>query len=175
MADSELVKYAVTILRPRTEVYARWRNWEDLPHYSRHLKSVRDLGDGTTEWVAEGPNGDVTWQAETITDEVNERIAWRSIEDSDIRHNGLIEFKDAPAEQGTEVVLHMQYDAPGGAIGKFWAKMTGNEPRQEVAETMRRFKSILECGEIPVVEGQSSNRKRGDNQPGEPSAKVGLR
>jgi uncharacterized membrane protein len=69
----------------------------------------------------------------------------------------------------------MSYDAPGGALGKYIAKLTGNEPEQEIGETMRRFKSLLECGEIPVVEGQPSNRMRGENQPGDLSPKAGLR
>lgn len=174
MDHSELA-YAVTILKPREEVYRFWRNWANLPQFSRHLKSVEDLGDGRTRWIAEGPRGDVTWEAETTADIPGERIAWQSLEGSDVTNSGVVTFKDAPADRGTEVMVSMIYDLPGGAFGEFVAKVTGNSPLQEVAESVRRFKAILECGELVKNEGQPSNQKRGDNKPGDLSQKVGLR
>lgn len=172
---SKRVMYATTILRPRDEVYALWRDWQSLPRFSRHLKSVEDLGNGRTRWTAEGPNGDVTWEAETTADEPGRRIAWRSLPDSEVRNWGEVEFRDAPKDRGTEVYVDMAYDAPGGPLGVLIAKATGNEPEQEVGETLRRFKALLECGELPIVEGQPSNQMRGENQPGDLSKKVGLR
>jgi len=174
-SKGEHVRYAVTIRRSREEVYAFWRDWENLPLFSRHLISVEDLGSNRTHWVAEGPNGPVEWKAETIQDVPNEQIGWRALPDSDVQNHGVVQFVDAPGNRGTEVRVYISYDAPGGAFGKWLAKMTGNEPEQEVAETMRRFKALLECGELPIVEGQPSNRKRGDSEVGEESPKVGLR
>lgn len=174
-SKNEHVRYAVTILRPREEVYRFWRNWTNLPLFSRHLLEVKDLGNGKTEWTAAGPNGAVTWRAETLQDVPNEQIGWRALPDSDIQNHGVVQFVDAPGERGTEVRVYLSYDAPGGAFGKWLAKLTGNEPEQEVGETLRRFKALLECGELPVIEGQPSNQMRGDNEPGEVEPKVGLR
>jgi len=69
----------------------------------------------------------------------------------------------------------MAYDMPGGFIGETTAKLTGTSPEAEIAESVRRFKAILECGELPTVEGQPSNQMRNDNMPGDASPKVGLR
>ncbi|RYG49559.1 SRPBCC family protein [bacterium] len=175
MAEDSTVAYAATILKPRQEVYAFWRDWQNLPRFSRHLKSVEDLGNGRTRWTTEGPQGDVSWEAETTQDVPGERIAWQSVGDAKVHNHGIVTFTDAPADRGTEVVVHMAYDMPGGFIGEAVAKLTGNSPEAEIAESVRRFKAIMECGELPIVEGQPSNLKRGDNVPGEASPKVGVR
>ncbi len=172
---NEHVKYAVTIDRPRMEVYEFWRNWSNLPRFSPHLVSVRPVGENITEWTASAPRGTVTWRAETVEDTPGEQIGWRSIEGSEIENHGVVQFLDAPDNRGTEVRLYLSYEPKGGVLGKLVAKSTGNEPEQEVGEMMRRFKCLLECGELPVVEGQPSNLMRGENQPGEAAAKVGLR
>jgi uncharacterized membrane protein len=174
-SQGDHVRYAVTIERPKQEVYEYWRNWQNLPKFSRHLISVTDLGNNKTEWMAEGPNGPVTWRAETTRDIPGEQIGWRSIDGSEVDNHGVVQFVDAPGNRGTEVRCYLSFDAPGGAVGKYLAKLTGNEPEQEVGETMRRFKALLECGEIPVVEGQPSNQMRNENMPGALSPKAGLR
>ncbi|RYG39528.1 SRPBCC family protein [bacterium] len=175
MAEDSTVAYAATILKPRQEVYAFWRDWQNLPRFSRHLKKVEDLGNGRTRWTTEGPQGDVSWEAETTQDVPGERIAWQSVGDAKVANHGIVTFTDAPADRGTEVVVRMAYDMPGGIIGETVAKVTGNSPEAEIAESVRRFKTILECGELPLNEGQPSNQMRGDNQPGDISQKVGLR
>lgn len=175
MAQDSTVAYAATIYKPRGEVYAFWRQWPNLPRFARHLKSVEDLGGNKTRWTAEGPQGDVTWEAETTEDVPGERIAWRSVGHADVPNHGEVLFKDAPMDRGTEVVVKLAYDIPYGILGELAARATGNHPEAEIAEAVRRFKAILECGELPAVEGQSSNRKRGENVPGQESPKVGVR
>jgi uncharacterized membrane protein len=175
MTDGTAISYAATILKPRQEVYDFWRRWENLPRFSRHLVAVEDLGKGRTKWTAEGPKEPVTWYADTIKDVPGETIHWKSLGNSDIHHEGHVDFVDAPGGRGTEVTVRMMVDVPHGAAGEAYLKMKGADPKQEVAESLRRFKAILECGELPVTEGQPSNRARGDNKPGQESKKVGLR
>lgn len=175
MAKGNTVRYAVTIYRPRQEVYSFWRNWPNLARFARHLKLVEDLGNNRTRWVAEGPKEDVSWEAETVEDIPGERIAWRTVGDADVPNDGVVVFKDAPMDRGTEVYAELNYDIPYGIIGELAARVTGTSPGAEIGEAMRRFKCLLECGELPVNEGQPSNLKRGDNVPGDLSPRVGLR
>ena len=169
------VVVTATILKNRQEVYGFWRDWQNLPRFSPYLKSVEETLPGQTEWVAKGPTGDVKWGAETTEDVPGEVIAWRSLKGATVANQGRVEFKDAPGHRGTEVRVALSYDAPGGALGAFVAKMSGLEPEQEVADSVRRFKSILECGEVPVVEGQPSNQKRGSSMPGDMAQTKGVR
>jgi uncharacterized membrane protein len=175
MGESNRAMYAATILRPREEVYDFWRNWQNLPFFSRHLKSVEDLGEGRTRWTAIGPNGDVVWDAETVEDVPGETISWRSVGEADVPNQGSVIFRDAPQDRGTEVLVQLTYDIPWGAVGKAFAKLTGTSPEAEIAESLRRFKAIMEIGELPVIEGQPSNIKRGENVPGDQSPLAGVR
>ena len=173
--SAQPVIVTTTILKPRNEVYAFWRDWNNLPRFSPYLKTVQETGPGRTHWVAKGPTGDVEWDAETTVDERDATIGWRSLPGADVANAGRVDFSDAPGDRGTEVKISLSYDAPGGKIGAFAAKISGLEPEQEVAETLRRVKAILECGEVPVVEGQPSNQMRGSSKPGDPAPLRGVR
>lgn len=155
------VKKAVTINKSQTELYAFWRNFENLPQFMNHLESVITIDDTRSHWKATAPLGyTVEWQAE-ITDEVlNEKIAWRSLQGADIPNSGSVEFRPT-ANRGTEVVVHLTYEAPAGKIGSLAAKIFGEEPAQQVAEDLRRFKSLMEANLIMKVEGQPSGREAG--------------
>jgi len=105
--------------------------------------------------VAKGPGGTtVEWDAEVFNEKENELIAWRSLEGADVDNAGSVHFKPAPAGRGTEVRIVLKYDAPAGIVGSVMAKLFGEEPSQQIDEDLRRFKSLMEAGEIPSTEGQ---------------------
>src|SRR3954466_4122792 len=61
------VEASTTIYRPAQEVYAYWRQLDNLPRFMSHLEEVQDLGGGRSVWTARGPLGvPVCWQAEII-------------------------------------------------------------------------------------------------------------
>lgn len=152
------VKKAVTIDKSPAELFAFWRNFENLPQFMNHLESVIIIDDRRSHWKAKAPLGTtVEWQAEITSEVFNEKIAWRSLEGADIVNSGSVEFRPTK-NRGTEVVVHITYEAPGGKIGALAAKIFGEEPNQQVSEDLRRFKSLIEAGLIMKVEGQSSGR-----------------
>ena len=67
---------------------------------------------------------------------------------------GAVRFLPAAAGRGTIVSVTMQYEPPGGSLGMTVAKLFGEEPQTQVREDLRRFKNLLEAGEIPTTEGQ---------------------
>ncbi|MBS1797640.1 MAG: SRPBCC family protein [Acidobacteria bacterium] len=152
------VQKAVTINKSPAELYRFWRNLENLPQFMNHLEAVAETDSKHSHWKAKAPLGQtVEWDAE-ITEEVpNELIAWRSTENSDIKNAGRVRFKPT-ANRGTEVVVHLTYEAPAGRLGALAAKIFGEEPSQQVSEDLRRFKSLMETGLIMKVEGQTSGR-----------------
>ena len=154
------VKKAVTINKSQTELFTFWRNFENLPQFMNHLESVIVVDDKRSHWKAKAPLGaTVEWQAEIIEEIPNEKIAWRSLEGADIPNSGAVEFRPT-ANRGTEVVVHLEYEAPAGKVGAFAAKIFGEEPNQQVAEDLRRFKSLFEAGLIMKIEGQPSGRAK---------------
>lgn len=159
-AGTVLVERSVTIDRPAADLYAFWRRFENLPTVMHHLKSITTLGEGITRWVAAGPAGaDVTWDAQLVDDEANELIAWRSLAGSQVHHAGSVRFRPAPAGRGTEVSVRLQALTPGGKAGTLVAAMFGASPKQEISDDLRRFKALMETGEILTTQGQASCRQ----------------
>jgi uncharacterized membrane protein len=153
------VEHAVTINRPLTEVYRFWRNFENLPQFMEHLErvSLRDVG--ISHWVARGPAGiSVEWDARIINEIDNKLIAWQSIEGSTIATAGSVTFDDT--EHGTRVRVKLQYNPPAGRLGAAVARLFGEEPEIQIREDMRRFKQLLETGEIPTIIGQPTGHSR---------------
>ncbi len=143
------VTQSLTINRPRNEVYGFWHNFENLPRFMAHLESVQVLDNNRSRWKAKAPAGTtVEWEAETIEDRPNELIAWRSLPDATIPNSGSVRFKDAPGNRGTEIHVDLRYQPPGGKLGSLIAKLFGEEPEQQVKGDLRRFKQVMETGEI---------------------------
>jgi uncharacterized membrane protein len=143
------VREAIRLERPREEVYAFWRRLENLPRFMTHLESVTDLGGGRSRWKVNGPGGvAVEWDADIINEVENDVLGWRSIPASDIATAGSVRFSTARQGRSTQVSVHLQYAAPGGRAGRLLALALGRDPAGMVREDLRRFKQLLEAGEI---------------------------
>jgi len=143
------VRNAITINRPPEEVYAFWRNLENRPRFMAHLESVRVLDDRRSYWKVRTPLGTtVEWTAEIIEDRPNELISWRSTEDAQVPNSGTVRFIRAPSGRGTELHLELKFDPPAGAVGATIAKLMRRGPSQQVDGDLRRFKQIMETGEV---------------------------
>ena len=145
------IRRSITVGRPREEVYSFWHDFQNLPRFMKHLESVTNKGDGRSHWKAKAPAGSsVEWDAEITADQPNELIAWHSLGNSDVRNSGMVRFTTAPGGRGTEVHVDLRYDPPGGALGALFAKMFGEEPGGQIADDLRRFKQVMEIGEVMV-------------------------
>ena len=154
------VEESVTVNRPIAEVFRYWRNLENLPKFMEHLDQVSMREAGVTHWQAKGPAGvTVAWDARIINEIENKVIGWQSLEGSTISTAGSVNFDQDP--HGTRVTVHLQYHPPAGRLGAAVARLFGEEPSQTIREDLRRFKRLLETGEIPTTEGQSSGRTSG--------------
>ncbi len=153
--------HSITIGRPREELYRFWRNFPNLSRVLPHVRRI-DMGDSAlSHWTVDAPGGRVVeWDAEIHEDRQNERIAWRSVGQPDIHNSGVIEFRDAPGDRGTEVRVTLRYEPPFGRLGRGIAMLTGKEPQRQAYEALYRFKQIMETGAPVTVEGQPSGRHR---------------
>ena len=146
----DVVGRTVTIRKPRAELFAFWRDFQNLPKVMENLVSVRPSGgQGRSVWTIRAPAGRTVEVETEIAREVEgELIAWRSVEGSDIDTEGRVTFEDAPGERGTRVGLIIAYDAPGGAVGRVAAKLFQREPAIQARHDLKRFKMLMETGEI---------------------------
>ena len=82
-------------------------------------------------------------------------------------------FREAPGDRGTEITVDLRYQPPGGKLGAFFAKLFGEEPSQQVKSDLRRFKQVLELGEV-VHSDASIHRGMHPAQPPEDLSEVNL-
>jgi uncharacterized membrane protein len=114
-----------------------------------HLDRVTETSGSHSHWVARGPAGlAVEWDAEIINEVENKLIGWRSLAGSDVVTAGSVNFDAARGGRLTQVSVHLQYAPPAGKAGAFLASLFGREPSQTIREDLRRFKQLLEAGEI---------------------------
>jgi uncharacterized membrane protein len=149
---------AITVNRPADEVYRQWRDLEGLPAFMAHLRSVRADSATRSHWVAEAPVGTVQWDAEIVDDRPGELLAWRSVDGADVDNDGTVRFRAAPGGRGTEIRVDLRYRPPGGRAGRAVAKLLGEEPDQQLRDDLRRFKQIVEIGEVVRSEGSPSGQ-----------------
>jgi uncharacterized membrane protein len=98
----------------------------------------------------------VEWDARIINEVENKVIGWQSLAGSTISTAGSVNFDDDP--HGSRVTVHLQYHPPGGRLGAAVARIFGEEPNQTIREDLRRFKQLMEAGEIATTVGQPSGR-----------------
>ena len=143
------VEESVTIHRPVLEVYRFWRNFENLPRFMDHLESVTVLDDSRSHWVAKGPAGSrVEWDAIIHNEIEDELIAWRSLPGSEINNAGSVHFTPTADASGTDVRVVLSYEPPAGKLGAYVAKLLGEEPSKQVADDLRRFKQVMDSGDV---------------------------
>ncbi|NLF63890.1 MAG: SRPBCC family protein [Chloroflexi bacterium] len=154
--DEKKITKSITVNGDVGYVYSLWENFETFPTFMENIESVRDMGNGLTHWVMEGPLGiRLEWDAETTTKEPNKRIGWNSKDhDADVKTSGQVVF----AELGngkTEVTATVRYEPnKGGLAGDVVARLFG-QPEARLETDLRNFKDFAE-GRVDRLTGQES-------------------
>jgi len=157
-----LVRQTITVNRPIEDVYRFWRDFENLPRFMVHLESVQVMPGGRSQWRTKGPVGrTVAWDAEITADRPNELIAWRSLEGADVENAGDVRFARAPGGRGTEVHVALHYRPPAGLVGAAAAMLFGQSAEQQTRDDLRRFKQVIEAGEVVRSEGSPAGMNTG--------------
>ena len=153
--DPVRIARSVTVARPRAEVYAFWRDLQNLPRFMGHLRRVAPLTDRLWHWVAKGPGPlpDLTWDAEIVEDRPGEALAWRSLPGADVDNAGRVRFEDA-ADGGTVVHVQIAYHPPAGAVGHVVAGWLSPLLGAMVEDDVHRFQHVIE-GDAADAEGDA--------------------
>ena len=156
-----LLAEAVTIARPARELYEFWRDPANLASIMENIASIEVLDDRRSRWTVKAPAGqEVSWESVITEDVPGEEIYWQSAEGADIANSGRIQFI-AAGERGTVVRATIAYDPPAGIVGQLIAKLFQREPRIQTRRELRRFKQLMESGEIAT---NARNRRIAEEQ-----------
>jgi len=132
--ETIVVEEAITISRPRTEVFAFLRRGENLPALAGEAVQIN----------RETPDSE---------------LAWRATRDDKLMHFGSLELRDAPGGRGTIVSVRLEYLPSGGSLGAAISHLTGRSPQRVLADKLRRARSLLETGEVPTTNGQPTGHR----------------
>jgi len=138
---------SIIVDRSVEEVYGFWHDFENLPRFMTYLDSVRYTGDRRTHWIASGPAGSqVEWEAETVIDEPNRMIAWRSVPESPFQTSGSVRFERAPGDRGTLIRVEAEFTATRGLA--LLSKVLKMDLGRRIMHDLRTLKQVLEVGEV---------------------------
>ncbi|MGZ2412813.1 putative membrane protein [Sphingomonas sp. F9_3S_D5_B_2] len=157
--EEGLVGRTVSINKPRDEIYREWRDFTKFPRFMENVERIITEGDGASKWTIKAPAGTTVELRTRITeDRPGETIAWKSEPDSQIQTEGRVEFFEVAPGRGTAVRLTMKYDPPAGLPGRAIAKLLQREPNVQARRDLRRFKQLIETGEVATNASPSARK-----------------
>ena len=146
------VRISFTINKPPQEVFAFAR---DPQNWQRLVPGCEIQSTSEKSFRLRYGRSRVSHESEIwITDEEKDDfVAWSSVPGK-VEHRGVLHVRSAPGDRGTELLVAMEYYLPASPLTRAIASAAGLDPEQILRESLRRMKSLLECGEIPTTVGQ---------------------
>jgi uncharacterized membrane protein len=162
MRERAVLQRSITIQQPAQELYRAWRSAGTLSRVMGHYADVTDVGPDRQHWRLQGPRGtSLEWDSHIVEEHPGELLRWESLEGSQLSAGGWVRFRPAPADWGTEVTLKLEFSPPGGALGQAAMKLLGAAPSVLAHVALRRFKSLMETGEIATTRPNPAAREGG--------------
>ena len=151
------VTRGVTVNRPIEELFGFCRDATNVPRFSKRVSSVEVLDDRRSRWTASGPGGvSASWEVELAEEREPEVLLWRSPPEARVEHTLALTLTPTPGGRGVEVRVAASVRPPGGAA---LARVLGEWPERQLTEELRRFKQLVEAGEIATIEGQPAGNR----------------
>jgi uncharacterized membrane protein len=144
-ASNVNVRTQVIVNKPRSEVYAFWRNLENLPLFMKHVDHIDVIDPMTSAWKLRLPAGlgDVRWESRIVKDIKDEELSWHSVEGAAIENTAKINFSDTPGG-ATRIDVMVSYRAPMGVMGERIARLLTPLFKDKVEADIHHFKTYIE-------------------------------
>jgi uncharacterized membrane protein len=141
----ELVDAHIVIERSPADVYAFWRDVNQLAQALPAIIQVEPAGGEESRWtLLRGEMSPARWTASVINDEPGRLIAWKTVDDADVVSAGSVHFKEVAGGQGTHVHVRFQHSPPFGRVGASLASVFGRDARTVVQQTLESVRRFLE-------------------------------
>ena len=161
--DASTVTSAVTVMASADEAYETWRDPETQARVFSGFADVTEVDENRWRWDVSAPLGrTLSWETRALVDDPGELVRWEAVEGPALIPEGSVRFSPAPADRGTEVRLELRVDPPGGSVGRAAMERLGVLPKALTNKVLYRYRSLVEAGEMPTLEGNPSGRGRGD-------------
>jgi len=146
------------IERPANQVYAYWRNLNNLPGSIKHLLNVEMVDESLSRWKSNvmGNLFAIDWEAEIVKDEPGRLIGWRSAPGTLIHHVGRVEFAATAEGQSTLLKIVLSYHPPAGGLGLGLARLLNPYFETLLKKEIKSFKHVIER-RSPAINGTAAN------------------
>jgi uncharacterized membrane protein len=141
-----MVQKTIFVNRPVNDVFELWSRFDNFPQFMEHVREVDlEIGGRRSMWTVDGPAGTkLEFEAETTAFEPDRLIAWKTVANQPVEHEGTVRFEQHG--NGTRVHVQMMYRPPGGIVGHAIAHILGWDPKARMDEDLVRMKTLLEEG-----------------------------
>lgn len=140
-----------TIHRSAGDLYSFWHNPENLMQVVNHPITITNKSGAESHWSLSAPLGrHVEWDSVLINDKPDRLIAWRSREGAQVPNAGTIRFEPVAGNGDTDVTIALEFAPTGGRLGTLAGRLGGGIAEKQVADTLRRFKNLMESNSRPT-------------------------
>ncbi|MFB9236016.1 cyclase [Plantactinospora siamensis] len=150
-----VVRRGVTVDRSRQKVLGFLADQERLAQSLGDWVTLEQLDDNRWSCVARDPVGTGGERRAELTVE-DGTLRWR-VEDGSVPQEGRVELTPAPGGRGTEIRAELRYRATG-PLRRTLGLIRGDEPDLRLRDTLRRVKSLIECGQLIDTHRDPSGR-----------------
>ena len=139
-AGTPEVERSITVGKPANELYRFWREPQRLSQILGDIAQVTEVSGGRQHWVVHGPfNRRMEWDTQVVEDWPGELVRWKSLDGAPLPNEGLVRFRPAPRDWGTEVTLRLTYSVPGVLMGLVADALAAPIVRGHVKATLERL------------------------------------
>ena len=150
------LRRAVAVNRPVEELYAFWRDPSSVARFSTRVRSLEEAGHGRVRWRAGGPGDrEASGEVELDAEEEPQLVRWRSAGERSGDYRVEVRMTPGHADRGVEVTVELAVEPPAAAA----LRALGEWPDRQLTEELRRFKQLIETGEVATTEGQPAGRR----------------
>ena len=154
---------SVVIMRSAADVYAFWKDFGKAPLWMEQVQSVSPVDEHRARWVrTSSAAGSLEWITELLEDVPNRFLSWRIPANAHCNCdlNCAVTFSEVEHHRGTIVNLGIRYKMHTGLLHSGATMIIGQDPQRQMSENLRRFKMLLEAGEIATIQGQSHGPRK---------------
>ena len=116
------LSHSIVINRPREELYAFWRHLPNLARVMKHIERIDLLDERRSHWVVTTPR--------------------------EVENAGSVRFEPEPHGQGTIGRVKIEYNPPGGLLGRLTGRLLRDRAAVEIREDLAELKRMMESGEL---------------------------
>lgn len=151
------------IQKPQGEIFSFFRDFSNFPRFMKHVTRVEQLSPTTHRWTIQTSRGEVKhWETEIIEERPGELVAWKTKPESIFQQTAALLLEPAVGGRGTIASFKIAFDTTFGKIAGQVERPFLADPDAEAAMNIRRFKALLETGEVPTTEGQPNGKEAAD-------------